>query len=186
MILEMSPAARVTDARQARPVDGFTVAERLAIFVVPIFAAALTANYRLHESADGALAETNRRVQMVRSGIARLDAQIAAETRSVEERRAVEEKLAIVEGWKKRGSRSLKMLDELSTVIPPRVWLTEFSESAGAVTLRGDATAFEDLSSFQEKLHGSAYFRDLRITDVQRSQPGTAVQWVMQQRFRSY
>jgi type IV pilus assembly protein PilN len=146
----------------------------------------VTANYHLHRSVERRLADTNGRVEMVRSRIAQLDKQIAAGTPNVQERKAIEEKLAVLDGWRKKTLRSVNMLDELSTLIPSRVWLSDYSESAGAVTMRGYAVAYDDLSSFHHKLHGSADFRDLTITDVQQSQSGTRARWEMKARFPPY
>jgi type IV pilus assembly protein PilN len=141
-----------------RAPDKFTLFERLTICVAPLLAGMLTLNYQWQRNAEARLAETNNRVELLRTAIARQDARIV-----VRDQHALEEKLQVLATLENGRTRPAKVLDELSTIIPRRVWISGFGEQAGVATIQGFALGYEDLASFAEKLKGSKFFSNVTI-----------------------
>jgi type IV pilus assembly protein PilN len=93
-----------------------------------------------------------------------------------QEKKSLEDKLKILDSLKKGRTGPVKVLDELATVIPAKVWIGEYAEQAGAVSIKGNAVTYEDLSAFSKKLKGSKHFRDITIKRANQ-RPDGVVDW---------
>jgi Tfp pilus assembly protein PilN len=82
----------------------------------------------------------------------------------------------VLETLKKGRAGPVKLMDELAMIIPTKVWILDFGETNGDLTLRGQAVAYEDLSTFSKKLKGSKHFKDIVIRRASQSANGT-VDW---------
>jgi len=69
-------------------------------------------------------------------------------------------------------------LDELASVVPQKVWILEFSEQNGGVSITGQAVNYEDLSTFSKKLKASTHFTNITIKGA-RQRPDGTVDWVI-------
>jgi type IV pilus assembly protein PilN len=154
-----------------RAPDKFTLFERLTICVAPLLAGMLTLNYHWQRNAKDRLAHTNERVELLRTAIARQDATIV-----VRDPRALEEKLQVLATLEKGRTRPVKVLDELSTIIPRGVWISGFGEQAGVTTIQGFALGYEDFASFAEKLKRSKFFSKVTIQKVSQ-QTDNRIDW---------
>ena len=150
--------------------DKFTLFERLTIFVAPLLAGMLTLNYHWQRNAEKRLADTNKRVELLRTAIARQDATV------VQDQRAIEAKLEVLATLEKGRTRPAKVLHELSTIIPPRVWISGFDEQAGMTTIQGFALAYDDLATFAQKLKRSKFFSNMTIQTASQ-QTDNRIEW---------
>lgn len=87
------------------------------------------------------VAETNRR-------ISELDKVIGEVNKLNARKKEVQEKLAVLEKLRKQRAGPVRLLDALSTCIPKKVWIDDFSESNSAVNLRGNGDSHDDVSEF--------------------------------------
>lgn len=63
----------------------------------------------------------------------------------------------------KRGP--VRVLDEMSSDIPKRVWIREFDEQNSTVTLKGVGLENADISEFMRALEKSKYFDDVNLKE---------------------
>ena len=64
------------------------------------------------------------------------------------------------------------MLDELNSALPAKVWLTDFSEKAGSVSLSGFGDTEKTVASFMDRLERSPYYRNIELSVTEQSSVG--------------
>jgi len=78
------------------------------------------------------------------------------EVKNVEEERAkVNEKIAVIERLKKNQEGPVRLLDEISTTLPPNVNILSMTENNNTVNLDGEAFTNEDVVRFVDNLKNS-------------------------------
>ena len=81
-----------------------------------------------------------------------------------EQQQALREKLDVLDRLKAARSGPVRMLDELATITPKRLWLRKLDEKAGAVALDGHRTpSIDDVSELMAALKGSTQFRSVEL-----------------------
>ena len=151
--------------------------QQLVLFGV-LIAAAIVGNYLWLNSVDAQLQDVEKRIASTRAEIAQLEKTIGEVKSIKDEKKALEDKLKILDTLKKGRTGPVKVLDELTTIIPQRVWLRSYQESAGGVQMEGNAAAYEDLSAFSKKLKGSKHFSNVVIKHAAQHSDGV-VEWVI-------
>jgi type IV pilus assembly protein PilN len=137
---------------------------------------ALIGNFFWLQRTQSELAAVESRIASTKAQIAQLEKAIG-EVKSInQEKKALEDKLQILDTLKKGRTGPVKVLDELATVIPAKVWILDYVESAGTVSMKGNAVTYEDLSGFSKKLKTSKHFRDVTIKRANQRADGI-VDW---------
>src|SRR2546428_14081316 len=95
-----------------------------------------------------------------------------------EDKKALEDKLKILDTLKKGRTGPVKVLDELATTIPQKVWIVDFNEQGGAVEMNGAASSYAALSNFSKKLQASTHFSNITIKTAPQRADET-VDWVL-------
>src|SRR3954466_15008359 len=121
--------------------------QQLLLFVL-LLALAAIGNYFWYGGVSGELAKLDRDISSTRTEIAQLEKTIGEVKSIKEDKKALEDKLKILDTLKKGRTGPVKVLDELSSVMPEKVWLLDFVEQAGGVSMIGQASSYEDLSIF--------------------------------------
>ena len=78
-------------------------------------------------------------------------------------------KLEILEQLKEGKSGPVHLLDELSLVLPEKLWLTSFKESGGAVTISGVGLNEDVVAMFLKKLEQSPYYKNVELQVIEQS-----------------
>jgi type IV pilus assembly protein PilN len=133
-------------------------------------------NYFWYSKVDGDLSALDSQIARTRSEIAQLEKTIGEVKSIKEDKKALEDKLKILDTLKKGRTGPVKVLDDLATIIPQKVWILDYTEAGGAVTLAGRASAYEDLSAFSKKLKESKHFNNVTIKNARQLADGT-VEW---------
>ncbi len=60
---------------------------------------------------------------------------------------------------------SVAMLEILSSKIPQKAWLTEYSVTAGKILVRGEATDYNQISDFMKNLRETGRFPELELKE---------------------
>jgi type IV pilus assembly protein PilN len=75
--------------------------------------------------------------------------------------------LSVIDKLEKGKRGPVRVLDEMSTAIPKRVWLSAFKESGGVLSITGAAMDNSDISEFMRALQKSVYFSDVQLKFTQ-------------------
>src|SRR3954463_3442093 len=109
------------------------------------------------------LNQLDQQINRTKAEIAQLEKTIGEVKSIKEDKKALEDKLKILDTLKKGRTGPVKVMDELATLIPQKVWLNSYIEAGGSVTMNGHAAAYEDLSTFSKKLKASTHFTNITI-----------------------
>jgi type IV pilus assembly protein PilN len=117
------------------------------------------------ETQEKAIAET-------RDEISRLK-QIIGEVNELDkQKQRLIAQLSVIDKLEKGKRGPVRVLDELSSNIPKRVWITSFEESNGTLVLKGLGLENADISEFMRSLQKSKYFKEIRLQYTQSEPQG--------------
>lgn len=75
-------------------------------------------------------------------------------------------KLEVLDSLKQGRSGPAKYLDELNKIVPDKLWLTEFEEKGGNVSVKGVALNEKTVAEFMRGLTASDYFKDVDLVQT--------------------
>jgi type IV pilus assembly protein PilN len=82
-------------------------------------------------------------------------------------------KLQVLESINKKKSGPLGVMESLSAATPSALWLTEFRETGGNVTITGVAMGNQTIAEFLKTLGSYAFFKETELVETTQSeQPG--------------
>jgi len=87
----------------------------------------------------------------------------------------LEQKLSVLKQLEEGRSGPVRLLDELSNALPAlpdKVWLTEFSESGGAIKMDGFGGNEETVAKFMQNLEASAYYKNIELSVTEQATVG--------------
>lgn len=84
----------------------------------------------------------------------------------------LDSKKKVLESLEAGRSGPVKLLDELSAVIPDNVWIDSFQLSNGGISLRGKGITEEVIAVFLRDLEASPYFQGVELGSVRRGTQG--------------
>jgi type IV pilus assembly protein PilN len=151
--------------------------QQLVLFVLLLVLAGI-GNYFVYNRFESEVRSLDKQIASTRAEIQQLEKTIGEVKSIKEDKKALEDKLRILDTLKKGRTGPVKVLDELATVIPQKVWILDFSEQNGNVSIIGQASSYEDLSTFSKKLKGSTHFTNITIKVARQRADGT-VDWTI-------
>src|SRR5947209_4966452 len=151
--------------------------QQLVLFVLLLVLAGI-GNFFVYNRFESELRSLDKQIVTTRAEIAQLEKTIGEVKSIKEDKKALEDKLKILDTLKKGRTGPVKVMDELATIIPQKVWLIDYAESGGSVTMVGAASAYEDLSTFSKKLKASRHFTNITIKTARQKPDGT-VEWTI-------
>ncbi len=137
------------------------------IFIVLLLLGGLVGNWLWHDNRAGDLDGRTKRLNKTRADIAAIEKIIGEVTSIRAEQQSLRDKLEVLEQLKRGRSGPVKMLDELATLIPKRVWLKRLTEANGKVNFDGSAGNIEDVSAFMGALKGSTHFKTVELRNTE-------------------
>ncbi len=75
-------------------------------------------------------------------------------------------KRKIIEDLNERKVGPVRVMESLSAATPARLWLTEFKEIGGRLTINGAAADNQTVAEFLKALASSAYFSDVELVET--------------------
>jgi len=84
----------------------------------------------------------------------------------------LEQKLAVLQSLKAGKSGPVHLLDELSSALPAKLWLTKFSEKSGSIKLAGVADNENTVADFMRSLESSPYYQNIELTVTEQTKAG--------------
>lgn len=149
--------------------------QQIVLFALVLVLAGI-GNFFWYNKVDSELTQLDQQISRTKAEIAQLEKTIGEVKSIKEDKKALEDKLKILDTLKKGRTGPVKVMDELATIIPQRVWLDDYTEVGGAVTMVGQAQSYEDLSAFSKKLKASVHFTNITIKKASQRTDGT-VDW---------
>lgn len=80
--------------------------------------------------------------------------------------KALEEKIQVIDDLTKKKVGPVKIMESLSLATPSRLWLTEFRESGGSLTITGLAVDNQTVAEFLKSLSTFAYFANVDLVET--------------------
>jgi len=75
----------------------------------------------------------------------------------------------IISDLNKKKTGPIGIMESLSAATPARLWLTEFKETGGRLTINGTAADNQTVAEFMKALAASAYFSDVELVETTQS-----------------
>ncbi len=82
------------------------------------------------------------------------------------------QKTQIIEQLKKNQVAPLRLLDEVSEMLPKGVWLTKLDDSSGIVSVEGYSFSNTDLVTYVQNLKSSKYLTDVTLVESRQAELG--------------
>ena len=151
--------------------------QQLVLFVLLLVLAGI-GNWFWYNKVSSELNQLDGQITRTKAEIAQLEKTIGEVKSIKEDKKALEDKLKILDTLKKGRTGPVKVMDELATLIPQKVWINDYAEAGGSVTMMGSAASYEDLSAFSKKLKASVHFTNIVIKTARQRADGT-VDWTV-------
>jgi type IV pilus assembly protein PilN len=136
--------------------------QQLLLFLV-LVVAGIVLNWIYHERKNGALVELEGKLASTKAEIVKLDKIIGQVKEIKSDQELLKKKLETLDKLKAGRVGPVRMLDQLSEIIPRRLWLRKMDEKEGKVTFSGSASSIDEVSQFISKLKESKYFENVEL-----------------------
>jgi len=151
--------------------------QQLVVLFALLVVGTLLGNWFWYRSVDDGLTQVNRQIDATRAQITQLEKAIGEVKTITQDKKALEDKLRVLDTLKKGRTGPVKVLDEISSIVPARVWINDFAEQAGVASIKGFAVAYDDLSTFAQKLKTSKFFSEVSIKKASQKTDTGSVDW---------
>lgn len=130
----------------------------LVVLVLGLVVNVLWANSRADE-----VKTREARVARTRAEIQQLD-RIIGEVKNIKDaQKALRDKLAVLDRLKQGRTGPVRMLDELASITPKRLWVRSLDQAGDALRFEGTAGTIDDVSAFMTALQSSRYFTSVEL-----------------------
>jgi len=137
-----------------------TIRQQMVVVIGAIVIELVFIGY-LNATINGQINRTKDNMTKTRNEIKKLE-EIIKEVKDIEKRRnELEAKLKVIENLEKGRVASVIILDELSKVIPEKMWITDFKESQNNLALKGIALNNQTVADFIQNLEKSEIFQNI-------------------------
>jgi type IV pilus assembly protein PilN len=90
-----------------------------------------------------------------------------------EKRAGLQKQLDVIELLKKGKTGPVRILDELSTIIPKKVWLTSLTDQGSQLNMSGKATDNKEIAVFMKNLESSRFFSNVTLISIKMAENTT-------------
>ena len=149
---------------------------QISVLVLVIIAALLACG-GLYFKITTDIDQQKTEIAEINAEISQLNAKIGQVGRYKKLQDELRSKLEVLGKLKEAKSGPVRLLDELSRVLPQKLWLTSFKESGGGISLNGVGINENTVADFMQKLEQSPFYQniELQVTE-QISQDGMKLQ----------
>ncbi len=114
---------------------------------------------------NGSIAERQAAINVKQQKLTKLKAALAEVKNYERDNREFREKTRVIEQLKKKQIVPLRLLDEVSEMLPQGVWLTELKDKSGLTSIDGYAFSNSDLVSYVQSLKKSAFLANVSLIE---------------------
>jgi type IV pilus assembly protein PilN len=119
-----------------------------------------------------ALMTATRTQSRLEREIAELRGPYEAVVQMEKQKKELQEKLAVIANLEAKKVGPVRMLTDLSTATPDKLWLTEFVETGGAARLSGLGVDEQTVADFLRRLAASPYFVSVDLEETSQVETG--------------
>lgn len=166
------PRINLLPVKAARRVDS---ARNELIAVAGLLLATTGGVYYWHTSTEYDIGVVQEHLEAVRSSITETEKTLQRVEEFKNKARTLEQKLEVIDKLRRQKVGPAKMLEDLSAILTlqPKVWISNFQEKDGLITLEGGAMSHENISEFQLALEReSKFFKSIHLTYVNTTKEG--------------
>jgi type IV pilus assembly protein PilN len=116
------------------------------------------------------VASAKRRVAQMDNDIKQYQPQLDQVAKFRTRKGELEKKIDVIAGLDRARSGPVRVLDELATRTPERLWLAKLDTKGSAVTLKGSSLDNEIVAHFLRALEESPYFQDVDLEGTKMGQ----------------
>ena len=140
----------------------------VALLSLAVAVLAMVAPYVLQGVEIGRL---EREIDALNAEVAKLNEQ-AREVRELERKRAdLRAKLKVITDLQSRRVGPVRVLEDVSSATPEKLWIVDFTDSGGQATITGMALDNQTIATFMRQLQISKYFFDVDLVEATESVP---------------
>jgi type IV pilus assembly protein PilN len=121
------------------------------------------------------IAKNEASVRQLKANIQKFKPQQEQVARFKDKKKQLQVKLDVIHGLDRARSGPLRLMDEISTRTPERLWLTKMTTNGKKVTLSGESLDTGVVADFLRGLNESPYFANV---DLESTSRGKAIQGV--------
>jgi type IV pilus assembly protein PilN len=110
------------------------------------------------------------RLSGLRQEIAALESQAKEVTELQKNIGELKQKVKVIDDLSKKKVGPVRVMESLSGATPVRLWLTEFKENAGNLSLNGMAVDNQTVADFLKALSSTAYFKDVELVETSQAE----------------
>jgi type IV pilus assembly protein PilN len=145
-LLPTEEVERAADQRQQIATVGLVVAVGVLVLVA------------VHSVQAARTAATQHRVNQVREELQAIVGPYAEVLKIQAQQKELQEKLDVITKLEARSGGPVRVLTDLATATPDKLWLTEFAEVGGNAKMSGFSVDEQTIADFLRRLGGSSYF----------------------------
>jgi len=153
-LLPTEEVERAADQRQQIATVGLVVAVSLLGLVV------------IHSVQAARTARANHRLTQVREELEAITGPYQELVKIQAQQKELEEKLKVITQLEARSGGPVKVMSDLSSAMPDKLWLTEFNEAAGTVKMSGYSVDEQTIADFLRRLGSSSYFAGVDLEET--------------------
>jgi type IV pilus assembly protein PilN len=119
----------------------------------------------LHISVESRLSSTRHRITSTEKELRKLEATLGDVEKFRQQKQEIERKLSVITQLEASRTGPVRVMDEMASHIPERMWLTNLSLNDGAVELSGYGLDNETIADFMTKLENSPHMGRVELLE---------------------
>ncbi len=157
-LLPVKEAQRAIGRRQQLSVALLGFALALLVMVIP---------YILQ---GHAMTRLDGEIDQLRTEVAKFEEQTRDLRDLDKKRKELQAKLKVIEDLNQKRVGPVRILEDLSSATPEKLWLVEFTDANGQATITGLALDNQTIATFMRQLQSSKYFYDVDLLETSQSE----------------
>jgi type IV pilus assembly protein PilN len=127
-----------------------------------------------HSYVTDQISDSSHRIRQMEADIKQFQPQLDQVAAFRKKKAALEKKIDVIDGLDRARSGPVRMMDELASHMPERVWLTNIATEGSTIKMKGESLDNELVATLLRALGESPYFAkvDLQSTEIGTSNTG--------------
>ncbi|PIR23930.1 MAG: hypothetical protein COV44_00525 [Deltaproteobacteria bacterium CG11_big_fil_rev_8_21_14_0_20_45_16] len=133
--------------------------------------------YFVTASKQSGVAELEKQNREITEEINKLKAKVGEVEKYKQKLKTLKDQLAVINSLQAGRAGPVRMMDELTDLIPRKLWISSFKESNKKVTMQGFASDGPVIADFLDSLKTAKFFSDIDLQTVnQQDREGNSLQ----------